>query len=95
MNKWNRLLAVLDEVYGFEDKKTSTFRKVSQYYDERVNEHVVLIEYRIRRGNGVVQKQKVAIKPQQVAGRKHPVTDKLNVSDLLRDVHLLSQLKRR
>ena len=50
MNKWNKLLAVLDKVYGFADKKTSEFRKVAQHFDERTNEHVVVIEYRVRRG---------------------------------------------
>ena len=50
MNKWNKLLAAFDRVYGFGDQKKSAFRKVSQSYDERTNELVVLIEYRVRRG---------------------------------------------
>jgi hypothetical protein len=50
MNKHNRLLALLDDVFGFADKKESTYRKAGQHYDERTNEHVVLIEYRVRRG---------------------------------------------
>jgi hypothetical protein len=50
MNKWNALLAAFDRVYGFGDQKKSAFRKVSQSYDERTNELVVLIEYRVRRG---------------------------------------------
>jgi len=55
MNKWNRLLAALDHVYGFNDKKKSTIRKVSQIFDERTNEHVIMLEYRVRRGgDGVV-----------------------------------------
>ena len=48
MNKWNTLLAMLDEVFGFENKVRSTFRKVRQDFDEKTNEHVILIEYRIR-----------------------------------------------
>ena len=48
MNKWNRLLAALDEVFGFPDKIRSKFRKLSQDFDEKTNEHVVLIEYRVR-----------------------------------------------
>ena len=47
MNKWNRLLAALDEVFGFPDKIRSKFRKVSQSFDQKTNEHVVLIEYRV------------------------------------------------
>jgi len=55
MNKWNRLLAALDHVYGHNDKKKSTIRKVSQTFDERTNEHVIMLEYRVRRrGDGVV-----------------------------------------
>jgi len=59
MNKWNRLLAMLDQVFGFKDKKKSTFRKTGHTFDERTNEHVVHIEYRVRRGgDGVVTKRK-------------------------------------
>jgi hypothetical protein len=57
MNKWNRLLATLDHTFGFKDQKKSTFRKVSQTFDERTNEHVIMVEYRVRRGgDGVVTK---------------------------------------
>lgn len=48
MNKWNKLLAMLDEVFGFENQKHSTFRKASQSYDEKTGEHVVVLEYRVR-----------------------------------------------
>ncbi len=55
MNAMTRLLADLDQVFGFKDKKKSTYRKVSQVFDERTNEHVIMIEYRVRRGgDGVV-----------------------------------------
>jgi len=58
MNKWNRLLNSLDLMFGFTDKKKSTFRKVGQTFDERTNEYVIQIEYRVRRGNdGVVVKR--------------------------------------
>ena len=59
MNKWNRLLNSLDLMFGFTDKKKSTFRKVGQTFDERTNEYVIQIEYRVRRGDdGVVVKRK-------------------------------------
>ena len=59
MNKWNRLLDTLDRVYGFRDKKKSTFRKIGHTFDERTNEHVITIEYRVRRGGDeVVTKRK-------------------------------------
>ncbi len=76
MNKWNRLFAVLDQVYGFEDKKKSAIRKVGQHYDERTNEHVFHIEYRIRRG-GAANKQ----------ARKEQLAKKVEVGNLVRDIH--------
>ncbi len=55
MNKWNRLLKTLGHMLGFKDQKKSTVRKVSQTFDERTNEHVIMIEYRVcRGGDGVV-----------------------------------------
>lgn len=58
MNKWNRLLNSLDLMFGFTDKKKSTFRKVGHTFDERTNEYVITIEYRVRRGgDGVVTKR--------------------------------------
>ena len=47
MNKWNRLLASLDRVFGM-NKERSTFKKLSQNFDEKTNEHVIVIEYRVR-----------------------------------------------
>ena len=47
MNKSNQLLALLDRVFGFPNKIRSTFRKLSQDFDEKTNEHVILIEYRV------------------------------------------------
>ncbi len=41
-------MAVLDDVFGMENKIKSQFRKVSQDFDERTNEHVFYIEYRVR-----------------------------------------------
>ena len=48
MNNTTRLLALLDDVFGTQDKVKSTFRKISQDYDERTDEHVIVIEYRVR-----------------------------------------------
>ena len=48
MNKWNRLLATLDQVFGMKNKERSTFKKISQDFDEKTNEHVIVIEYRVR-----------------------------------------------
>jgi len=74
MNKWNRLLAALDHVYGYKDKKKSTIRKVSQTFDERTNEHVIMLEYRVRRGgDGVVTRS---------PRKKNPVTKLKLISQL-------------
>ena len=48
MNKHNRLLAVLNDVFGMENIRKSQFRKVGQDFDEKTNEHVLYIEYRVR-----------------------------------------------
>ena len=58
MNKWNRLLDSLDTMFGFKDKKNSSFRKIGQTFDERTGEHVFQIEYRIRRGGDAVSNRK-------------------------------------
>ena len=47
MNKSNQLLVLLDRVFGFPNKIKSTFRKYSQNFDEKTNEHVIFIEYRV------------------------------------------------
>ncbi len=48
MYKHDQLLAVLDDVFGIENKIKSQFRKVGQDFDEKTNEHVYYIEYRVR-----------------------------------------------
>lgn len=53
MNNHTRLLTLLDEVFGPDEKLKSSFRKVRQAYDERTDEHVVLIEYRVREKGAV------------------------------------------
>ena len=65
MNKWNRLLATLDQVFGMNNKERSTFKKLSQDFDEKTNEHVILIEYRVR------VKGTVKSTPRKNTGRRH------------------------
>ncbi len=48
MNKHTRLLAVLNDVFGMENILKSHFRKVGQDFDEKTDEHVFYIEYRVR-----------------------------------------------
>ena len=56
MNKWNQLVAVLDNLFGFQDKEKSNVRKIGQQFDERTNEHVYFLEYRVKR-EGEVKSQ--------------------------------------
>lgn len=48
MKNWSRLLAVLDKTIGFPNRIDSTVKKVRQMYDEKKNEHVIYLEYRVR-----------------------------------------------
>lgn len=48
MTKEDQLLMMLDRMYGFGRKIQSKFRKLRQYFDETTNEHVFIIEYRLR-----------------------------------------------
>ena len=64
MNKWNRLLATLDHAFGMKNKERSTFKKLSQDFDEKTNEHVIVIEYRVR-VNGTVKST-----PRKNSGRR-------------------------
>ncbi len=41
-------MAVLNDVFGMENILKSHFRKVGQDFDEKTNEHVFYIEYRVR-----------------------------------------------
>ena len=53
MNKETKLLGILDNVFGMENKIKSEFRKVGPDFDERTNEHVFYIEYRVRGKGGL------------------------------------------
>jgi len=67
MNKSNQLLALLDRVFGFQNKIRSTFRKHSQSFDEKTNEHVVLIEYRVSVKGTMKSKPRRKQQPSQMA----------------------------
>lgn len=51
MTGWNRLLAQLDSVFGFPNMVSSKAKKLQQGFDQRTQEHVVWIEYRVRVSN--------------------------------------------
>ena len=53
MNDWNRLLTQLDKTIGFPNKIRSSVKKRWQGYDLWKNEHVILLEYRIKVNPGI------------------------------------------
>jgi hypothetical protein len=67
MNKSTQLLTLLDRVFGFPNKIRSTFRKHSQSFDEKTNEHVVLIEYRVSVKGTMKSKPRKRQGPNQMA----------------------------
>jgi hypothetical protein len=56
MKMWNKLLAVLDQVYGFPNMASSTLKKLEQGYDNETEEHVIRLEYRIKIGDALPPK---------------------------------------
>jgi hypothetical protein len=53
MNDWNRLLNQLDKTIGFPNKIRSSVKKRWQGYDLWKNDHVILLEYRIKVNPGI------------------------------------------
>ncbi len=47
-NYWNRLLQLLDKIFGFNSGKNSTIKRVNQGFDRETGEHVIYLEYRVR-----------------------------------------------
>jgi hypothetical protein len=66
MNKHTRLLSTLDDVFGMGagNKFQSQFRKTGQVFDERTNEHVIFIEYRVR-GTGDLRTTRRLARPEK------------------------------
>jgi hypothetical protein len=48
MTTWNEFVAVLDQTIGFGNKVSSSVETLSEWYDEQKDEHVTLLEYRIK-----------------------------------------------
>lgn len=55
MNGWNKLMVLLDSLFGFPNKAASKVKKVRQAFDNRTQEHVIWIEYRVRVNNAQPQ----------------------------------------
>jgi hypothetical protein len=43
-----QLLHQLDRTFGFKPQKSSSVTKTGQRFDEKANEHVITLEYRVR-----------------------------------------------
>ncbi len=82
MNKWKTLLAALDQVYGFDDQAKSSMKKIKQGFDEKANEHVIVIEYRVMRGDNMKLTKK-----RQKERRESQRAKKIKVGELLRDIN--------
>ena len=51
MNRWNKLQVLLDSMFGFPNRVSSKVKKLQQGFDNRTQEHVVWIEYRVQVNN--------------------------------------------
>ena len=75
MKMWNKLLAVLDQVYGFPNMASSTLKKLEQGYDNETEEHVIRLEYRIKIGNALPPKRASRMLEQKQAQRIQHLTE--------------------
>lgn len=57
MDKWSQLIKSLDVVFGFGSNKKSSIKKLKQFYDEKQDEHVFVIEYRVIKGDNNLQNE--------------------------------------
>lgn len=51
MNGWNKLLALLDAMFGLPNRAASKVKKLQQGFDNRTQKHVIWLEYRVRVNN--------------------------------------------
>lgn len=56
MNKWNTLLAALDNVYGHDGKNKSSYKPINRYFNQETGEMVTVIEYKTKKQGEVVVK---------------------------------------
>jgi hypothetical protein len=48
MTTWNEFVAVLDQTIGFGNKASSNVKTLDRWFDNQTDEHVTLLEYRIK-----------------------------------------------
>ena len=84
MNKWNGLLKMLDAVYGFDNQVKSSVKKIRQAFDEKSDEHVFIIEYRVKRSE--LSAKAVKRKKAKEAGELRRAKQ-VKVGQLIRDIN--------
>jgi hypothetical protein len=80
MTKWDRLLVQLDKLFGFEDRARSTVKKRRQGFDEKTNEHVFILEYRVVKGEHSDPKKRKEASIERRVNREE-------VNSLIRDIN--------
>lgn len=48
---WNRLISILNHLFGFKKNGDAKIRRVRQSFDQKRGEHVILLEYRVKASN--------------------------------------------
>ncbi|HHZ88490.1 MAG TPA: hypothetical protein EYO59_08600 [Chromatiaceae bacterium] len=81
MTHSNKLLAVLDKQFGFKFQQKSSVRKIKQFFDEKRNEHVFIVEYRVVRGTASDRMK------QQKEERELHRADQFRVGELLKRIN--------
>ena len=81
MTHSKKLLAVLDKVFGFPYQQKSSVQKIKQYFDEKKNQHVFIIEYRVVRGTASDRMK------QQKEERELHRADQFRVGELLKRIN--------
>ena len=51
LNSWNRLILILDKIFGFNSDGKSKVRRIRQSFDQKNGEHVIYLEYRVKASN--------------------------------------------
>lgn len=68
MNKWNVLLAALDNVYGHDGKNNSTFKPISRRFDQTTGQMITIIEYKNKKQDEIIIQKKQRTPAQQGMG---------------------------
>jgi hypothetical protein len=66
LNAWNRLVLLLNKIFGFNSNGKAKVRRIKQGFDQKKGEHVILLEYRVKAVNQSpikTNKSKVKIPP--------------------------------